>query len=121
MDKRKRKGRVEIRVNWDNTTGGEWHYVPQSALTVLPTHRLEEGSCVSIKWKGATWTGTMAPKRSKKMSLDQLKRGEILSAVSSCFSEKLSGLSDTPSAPSEAHSGPIETLPGPIETPPGPS
>ena len=81
MDKMKPKGRVEIRVNWDNTTGGEWHYVPQSALTVLPTHRLEAGGRVSIKWKGTTWTGTIAPKRSKKMSLGQPKIGEILGAL----------------------------------------
>ena len=80
MDKRKRKGRVEIRVNWDGTTGGEWHYVPQSPLTVLPTRRLEAGGRVSIKWKGSTWTGTIDAKRGEEMPLRQLKRGEILGA-----------------------------------------
>ena len=78
MDKRRRKGRVEIRVDWDNTTGGEWHYVPQSALTLLPSHRLEAGGRVSLKWRGTFWTGTIAPKRNKKMTSDQLKRGEFV-------------------------------------------
>ena len=72
MDKRKRKGRVEIRVDWDDKTYGDWHYVPKSsALAVLPNQHFEAGGRVSLKWRVATWIGTIAPKR-KKSSAGQL-------------------------------------------------
>ena len=75
MDKRKRKGRVEVRVDWDDKSHGDWHYVPKSALSVLPNQNIEAGGRVSLKWRGATWIGTIASKSRKKLS-SQLKRGK---------------------------------------------
>jgi len=77
MERRKRNHREEIRVNWDDVTHGEWHYVPKSSLTVLPNSEMIAGGRVSLKWKGEVWTGTIGAKRKKsKISSGQLKRGE---------------------------------------------
>ena len=65
MEKRKRKGREEIRVNWDNKQCGDWHYVSRKKLTLLSDNALGAGARVGLKWRGRVWTGTVAAKKAK--------------------------------------------------------
>lgn len=71
MDRRRRNKREVIRVNWDRTDKGAWHYVPRSNLQVLPGSEFNAGGRVALKYKGETWHGTIAAKEKKK----RLRRG----------------------------------------------
>ena len=71
MDRRKRNKKEEIRVNWDITDFGDWHYVPRSSLTLLPGSHFEAGGRVAMKWKGDVYHGTIAA--SSKPGKKQIK------------------------------------------------
>ena len=74
MEKRRRKGREEIRVNWDNKQCSDWHYVPRKTVTLLSDNELGAGARVGLKWRRRLWTGTVAAKKAKLAASQQLMR-----------------------------------------------
>ena len=53
------RGHVHVRVNWDDVSQGQFHYVPKSSLQT--EDKLAGGSRVAMKYTGGRiWTGTVA-------------------------------------------------------------
>ena len=67
MDEKKRKKRRVIRVNWDDKSLGEWHYVAISDLRLLPGSSLEPGGRVRMRHHGSVWLGTIAAKKKRTL------------------------------------------------------
>ncbi|XP_037082678.1 uncharacterized protein LOC119103308 [Pollicipes pollicipes] len=61
MDSRKIRGICHARVNWDDASQGQWHYVSLGKLS--GPEPIEAGSRVSMKYGGGRWTGTVAGKQ----------------------------------------------------------
>ena len=69
------RGNIHVRVDWDDTSQGNFHYVPRSSLQCKG--ELAGGSRVAMRYTGGTvWTGTVAysARRSAAMSLIQGKK-----------------------------------------------
>lgn len=69
MDTIKRKRKKHVRINWDETSKGDWHYVPMASVRVLPGYSLEAGAKVSVRFGQKNWTGTIAASRKRRQLL----------------------------------------------------
>lgn len=67
MDERKRKKRRVVRVNWDDKSLGDWHYVAISNLKLVPGSALEAGGRVKMRYNGKIWHGTIAAKKRRRL------------------------------------------------------
>ena len=58
-DFKTRRGNIYVRVDWDDTSRGDYHYVPVKSLKCSGT--IAAGSRVSMRHSGGrAWTGTVA-------------------------------------------------------------
>ena len=64
IQQRKRGRTVEVKVLWENTTQGEWHFVPKNQLQLVDGE-WAPGCRVAMKWKTETWYGTLVAKKTK--------------------------------------------------------
>lgn len=55
------RGNIHVRVDWDDTSQGQFHFVPKSSLQVQSGGVLAGGSRVAMRYTGGSvWTGTVA-------------------------------------------------------------
>lgn len=82
-DFKTRRGQVYVRVNWDDTSEGEYHYVPLKTLKCSGT--IAAGSRVSMRHSGGrAWSGTVA---TDPLSAHSLVQGK--SCLTFCFNTLL--------------------------------
>ena len=70
-----RKKRKLVRINWTDTSKGEWHYVPIANVKVNSGEPCNAGQEVTVKYGCRMWKGVVAgPRKQKKV----LMYGEYL-------------------------------------------
>ena len=71
MDEKRVRGKRVVRVDWDDTSRGEWHYVQISNLRIHSGSHLGPGGRVSLKHGSRIWTGTIAGKRARVLKFSK--------------------------------------------------